>query len=489
MQKIDHFLKTPYYFQWLIVFFALHSYSEFIGDVTFSSLLLLILKVSIAGWILFFVCEKIYKNRNKAALCLTVILFCYFFFGAIQDYLRTIPALVPLSSIRVYFLINIVVCAIAFTGLFLYKKSLLRITKWLNLLFIVYITYDVAVIVWKQAMPDKKMVGPAVSITPLPQAASKPDIYFILLDEYLGTAGLREYFNYDNARLESFLKQNGFYVCSKPVSNYSYTVYSMASLFSMGYIDSLCASAGRKNVYREMIGLINHNKTWTYLQQLHYTINNLSPFVVEGQHPKISFNLVPSGIDLITDKTAYNRIIKNLPYGDLLTDLRLNYLSKFLYKKLDEENEGMMKAALSPKRINQPTFTYLHLIMPHRPYMYDSTGQWPAKQYGGSKAAVKDSLYLNYLVYANNRITMFIDQLYRETNGKAVIMLMSDHGYRREDGRNPHAIRFSTLNAIYLPTRDYHLWYDSVSNVNQFPLLFNTIFSQQIPLQKDSCHF
>jgi hypothetical protein len=490
MQKIASFLKTPYFFQWLIVFFALNSYSDFIGDVTFSSLLLLILKLSIAGWMLFFVCGKIYKDSYKAALFVTVILFCYFFFGAIQDYLRTIRALAPLSTIRVFFLLNVVVCTIAFTALFLYKKSLLRFTRLLNLLFLVYIIYDVAVILWVQVKPDKKMAAPAVSVTPLPATVSKPDIYFILLDEYLGTAGLNDYFKYDNTPFESFLQQRGFYVCRKPVSNYSYTVYSMASLFSMGYIDSLCVKAGREKVYRAMTGLINHNQTWSFLQQLQYRIHNLSPFVVAGQQPITKFNLVPAGIDLIMDKTAYNRIVKNLPYGNLLADLQLNFISKRIYKQLDEENESMMKAALTPTLNKQPTFTYLHLMMPHRPYIYDKKGKWSfSKQYKGSKEAVKDSLYLNYLVYANNRISRFIDQLYRQTNGKAVIVLMSDHGYRREGGKAPRRIRFSTLNAVYLPNRDYQLWYEGVSNVNKFPLLFNTLFNQQIPLQKDSCHF
>lgn len=489
MQKIAHFLKTPYHFQWLIVFFALNSYSDFIGDITFTSLLMLIVKLSIAGWGLFFVCGRIYKDSYKSALFVTVILFCYFFFGAIQDYLRTIRALAPLSAIRVFFLMNVVVCMIAFAGLFLFKKSLLRITRLLNLLFFVYILYDVAVILWVQVKPDKKKEGTAVSITPLPATASKPDIYFILLDEYLGTAGLNDYFKYDNTHFESFLQQRGFYVCRKPVSNYSYTVYSMASLFSMGYIDSL-VKAGKKNVYRAMTGLINRNQTWSCLEQLQYRIRNLSPFVVAGQQPITKFKLVPTGINLITDKTAYNRIVKDLPYGSLLADLRLNFISKQIYRQLDEANESMMKAALTPNLNQQPTFTYLHLMMPHRPYIYDSTGQWSfSRKYKGSKEAVTDSLYLGYLAYTNNRISRFIDQLYRQSNGKAVIVLMSDHGYRSEGGKAPHRIRFTTLNAVYLPNRDYHLWYEGVSNVNQFPLLFNTIFSQQIPLQIDSCHF
>lgn len=491
MQKIQQFLKTPLYFQWLILFFVLHGYNENVGHIQLSSLALLIIKLSAVAWLLYFAFRRLYRDSYKSVLLVTVLFFCYLFFGAIQDSFATIPFLAPLSSVRIFFLLNGVVCAGVFTGLLFYKKSLTRLTRLLNLLFLTYIVYDVAIIGYKQAIPGaKQMTAAKMTLSPLPPATQRPDIYFILLDEYLGTAGLDSYFHFDNSAFENFLKQRGFHVCSKPVSNYSYTVYSMASLFTMDYIDSLYKLSGKKNVYKTMTGLINRNATWTCLQQLNYNIKNLSPFVITDKVPKISFNLVPFGIDLITDKTAYNRIIKKLPFGKLLTDWRLHFISKRLYRQLDKENESAMKAALTVNNDKQPTFTYLHLIMPHRPYIYDSTGKWSfLKENKGNRAALTDSLYLNYLAYTNKRISRFIDQLYRQTNGNAVILLMSDHGYRSENYSAPAGIRYSTLNAVYLPGRDYRLWYDSVSNVNQFPLLFNTLFGQQIPLKKDSTCF
>lgn len=488
MHKLDRFLTAPYYFQWLIVFFALHGYSEFVGDIGLLSLLVLILKISATAWALFWITNKLYKNKYKAALCTTAVLFLYLFFGVIQDWLLYNKTLTALSYIRYFVLLNIGVALVVFIALFFYKKPLTRFTKLLNCLFLIYILYDVVTISWKQGTMEKKVAPIAASLTPVPDTVARPDIYLILLDEYLGTEGLKEYLHYDNTPFESFLQQKGFYVCHQPRSNYSYTVYSMSSLFSMGYVDSLINTSD--NVYKRMTAIINNNSTWASLNQLHYSVRNFSPFVVQGQQPPVSFNLVPFGIDLITDKTAWNRIVKRMPFGDLLTDLQLHTLSKYLYKDINDGNERLMASVLADTAHTTPSFTYLHLMLPHRPYLFDSTGQWSfLKQYNADKGAAKDSMYLNYLVYTNKRISRFIDQLNQQTHGNAVILLLSDHGYRTKSGGYNDRIRYMNFNAVYLPNRDYRLWNDSVSNVNEFPLLFNTLFGQQLPLQKDAIRY
>jgi hypothetical protein len=492
MEKIQQFLKAPYYFQWLIFFFVLHGYCDFVGFIQLSSLALLIAKLSGVAWILFLACRRMYRDGHKAALFVTVLFFCYLFFGAMQDGIKIFPAL---ASIRQFFLLNVLVCVIAFIWPFLYKRSLIPLTRLLNVLLLVYIVYDIAILFWQAASVEKaKTMTPAVMIAPVPASVQKPEVYLILLDEYMGATGLREYFDYDNTPFESSLTQKGFYVCGKPVSNYSYTVYSMASLFNMRYIDSTDFGPRRKDVYKRMTSLINNNATCAYFNQLQYAINNLSPFMLAGEKPKTSFQFVPHDIQLITDKTAYSRIIKKLPYGDFLADYKLKWLSKQLYQYIDADNESLMRSAITIAKAgkSRPAFTYVHLIMPHRPYIYDSTGRAPEFLSSGNqnRRAVKDNLYLQYLIYTNKRILQFVEDLMLATQGKAVILVMSDHGYRSE-GRSKETgrARFSTLNAVYLPNRNYRLWYDSVSNVNQFPLLFNTLFGQQVPIQRDSCGF
>lgn len=484
MQQIKKFFKTPYYFQWLIVFFVLHGYSDFIGFIRMPSLLLLILIYSLVAWLLFFGFRIMYRNTHKAAWLVTILFFCYLFFGAIQDGLSQQPVVSTLSRLSVFLPLVLLLCLIAAAGLFLYKKSPARPAVLLNLLFLIYIVYDVAVIAVKSMHNNAYHAKqPEPVLAPVPDSLQKPDVYLVLLDEYMGMYGLQEYFHYDNSAFSSFLRQKGFYVCSRSVSNYSQTVFSMASLFNMRYLSLADRGLTFKDHYKSMIALIKNNQTCATFSKLHYTIRNLSPFMFWNSDRATSYNLLPTDIELITDRTALDRVEEGLRFGNTPASRQyMSLFSKYLYKNIDAGHEKVMQAALSDVGKGSPVFTYIHLLMPHRPYVYDSTGSMPEYKNAGN-----DDLYLQFLVHTNKRIGRFIDQLYQATQGKAVILLMSDHGYRDVLRPGTSRLRFSTLNAVYLPNRDYHLWYDSVSNVNQFPLLFNTLFRQQIPVQKDSC--
>jgi hypothetical protein len=68
-------------------------------------------------------------------------------------------------------------------------------------------------------------------------------------------------------------------------------------------------------------------------------------------------------------------------------------------------------------------------------------------------------------------------------------MLLGDRGFRQGIKKEEREYVFPNLNAIYLPDKNYRLSYDSISNVNQFRVFFNTQFEQHLPLLKDSTIF
>jgi hypothetical protein len=494
MQKIQHFLKSPFYFQWLILFFVLHGYSEFIGFIPLSSLALLIAKLSIVAWLLFLVCRKMYGNGYKAALLVTVLFFCYLFFGAIQDMLAACKPIFSWSLFRTLIPALALICAVVFVRLFFSKPPSEKFSRFLNGLFIAYILFDVVSIIGRSMTMEQKTTTAAVqTITPVADTLAKPDVYLILLDEYLGSAGLQEYYQYDNTPFESFLQQKGFHVCVKPGSNYSFTIYSMASLFNMRYLSATDLGPNKGYTYKSLAQLIDNNAACAYFKHFNYSIHNYSPFTLAGIDATASATVLPRDVELITDKVLYNRLIKRIVLGEPQDKMNLSFVADWLNKKIAATHESQMQAVLSsasaPKQ--SPAFTYLHLLMPHKPFVYDSTGKAPDiyKAVSGNKISGTDNLYLQYLVYTNKRISQFVEQLMTATQGKAAIMVMSDHGYRDAHSIPGKDFSFQSFNAVYLPNRDYHLWYDGVSNVNQFPLLFNTLFNQQIPLKKDSCGF
>jgi len=316
-----------------------------------------------------------------------------------------------------------------------------------------------------------------------------PSIYLILLDEYSGNESLAEYFNYPNSRFKQFLTDNDFYVVENPTSNYNQTIFSMASLLDMDFINDIGPATWLNHYgYTKALRTIDNNKTCRLLKEFGYKIRNKSPFYVDGQPPTYNTGWFPDKINLVQHQTMYYKIGKALP--DLLA-------GKFDFQNLeqrgsditDDYNHRVLKEVLNETNLTDsiPTFTYAHLMMPHAPYLRDSTGNVvPAYEEDVEIVqSPEDSSYFQYLVYTNNVISEFITSLTQKTGGKAVILLISDHGFKGA-AKKKQKYGYNNLHALYLPSRRYSGWYPGISNVNALPQLFNTVFGTKIQLRKDS---
>ncbi|MFZ1264285.1 MAG: hypothetical protein WAT34_12325, partial [Chitinophagaceae bacterium] len=87
-----------------------------------------------------------------------------------------------------------------------------------------------------------------------------------------------------------------------------------------------------------------------------------------------------------------------------------------------------------------------------------------------------------------NKILLELTGYIQSNNSKpAIIILMSDHGFRETDDQN--YLKYSqmmNLNAIFFPNKDYSGFYKGITNVNQFRVILNSQFGQHLPLLKDS---
>jgi hypothetical protein len=93
------------------------------------------------------------------------------------------------------------------------------------------------------------------------------------------------------------------------------------------------------------------------------------------------------------------------------------------------------------------------------------------------------NLYLGYVGYTNTKIQELVNTILNNSKGEAVIIIMGDHGFRN-DNNMPHHVFLQNQNAIYLPGKNYNLFYDSITGVNQFRVLINTLFKQNTALVK-----
>lgn len=138
---------------------------------------------------------------------------------------------------------------------------------------------------------------------------------------------------------------------------------------------------------------------------------------------------------------------------------------------------------ISKQPIQTPRFIYAHLFMPHTPYVYDAHGN---RQQIDTVRAYSPEAYLQYVQYTNTRMKKLVTSLKNNTKGEAVIIIMGDHGFRVPTEEKHPVWVFQILNAVYFPEKNYQLLYDSITSVNQFRVVLNTLFDHQLPLLKDS---
>lgn len=492
-RSILQFFENDWHFLLLIIFFITHGYAEHKGLVPVVQLLLLMLVLAAASMLLFWICRKMFRNRHKAALFVSLFLVVFLFFGAFQDFFGQFRSTSALAQLKVFFPASLGVVLLVFIFLKRTKRKLERLRVFLNVLLVIYILIDIITLLLPAAKDNKSLAVHGLSTSSCDTCA-KPDIYFILLDEYSGSGALKTLFNYDNTWFQQFLQQQQFQVNHSTHSNYVFTVFSLASMLNMEYLDDLGKQSDKNHFgYRKATMHISDNIVTQFLRQQGYRINNLSYFPLPGAPAVFKSDYLPGKLSLITHKTMYSRVVK-----ELMIVLASRYSIHYFQEKYDafyiNNNEAIMQQALQEAEQSKqqsnvtPSFNYLHLMLPHYPFAYDSTGRRIVPFWKRSSFTMKDvdEAYVQYLAYANKRLERFIIELQQRTNGKAIILLLSDHGYRTNRPQMDKTLPYQTINAIYLPQKNYGAWYNGMTNVNQFRALLNTSFGQKLPMLKDS---
>jgi hypothetical protein len=483
----QNFRTFPYHIVGVVLFFITHGYSENIGLIPLKDIILCFLSITTAALLCFFILFRIQRNAIKAGLLTTFLFAWILFFGAFQDILQSNSLLSELSRYRVLLPLFV----ISFVALFIFlkqsSKNFQKVNLFLNTVFTCVILLDLFLVAVHKR--DKR-VEPKSELSDC-SGCRKPDIFLLVLDEYAGTASLKQTFKYDNSAFQNLLREHGFHVIPNPRSNYSATPISMASFFDMNYVRWM---KDRKTVnaqdYTIASDLIGRSEALNGLKAMGYHFYNYSIFDIDQQPSQFNTGLLPFRLKLITSKTLYNRIEKDLGWQvRAYAAPKFDWLANVLQEDFRTGNKRLIDLTknLLDDQKHAPKFVYTHLMMPHAPYLYDSVGQKSAMNSYATGSAEKQSLdgYLQYLVYTNSVVSELVGEIMQKTRGNSIVIVMSDHGLRVLPG----GFNNNNFTAVYLPSKSYDMLYDSLSNVNLFRIVFNTEFNQHLSLLKDSIAF
>ncbi|MEO6289143.1 MAG: sulfatase-like hydrolase/transferase, partial [Ginsengibacter sp.] len=223
-----------------------------------------------------------------------------------------------------------------------------------------------------------------------------------------------------------------------------------------------------------------------------YEIINYSIFDLAGNPSLVSQNILPLKTKLITDRTLFGRMRKDLGWMLFTGKFKIKWLSDKLFYDNMRNNENILSKLeqSSLALAKTPRFFYGHLFMPHPPFYFDGKGNMQKSDiiYKVSKD-INTEAYLEYVTYTNTRLKQLITAIKQNTKSRAVVIFMGDHGFRKATIDKNTSHFFENQNAVYFPGNDYRLFNDHITGVNQFRVIFNALFQQEFPLIKDSTFF
>jgi hypothetical protein len=339
----------------------------------------------------------------------------------------------------------------------------------------------------------------------LPNPSTKPDVYYLVFDCYPGTLFLRKYMNYDNSSFDEELIKKGFHVIKDPKSNYNRTAFSLASSLNFEYLKDIYSDTKISPKYYNRAKLtIKYSAVTEIFKQYDYKFFNLSIFDFDNA-PSIrreNFLVMPEKNVLL-----YNTLPERLK-NDLLWKLRVGKYAIPAVQKLFERNSSEIEyeeigrrnynntiidslVKISSQNNTSPKFIYAHLYLPHPPFFYNEDGKENDLKYVIQEESQRNKeLFISYLKYTNKFILAITDKIINDPGSNSVVILQSDHGFNDyEGGPSFPETFFQNYSAFYFPDRIYTAFYDTLSNINTFPIVFNKYFNTRFPLQKDTTYF
>ena len=318
---------------------------------------------------------------------------------------------------------------------------------------------------------------------------NSPDVYYFILDMYTRADLLKRSYGYDNNGFIGELQRRGFYVASCSQSNYSRTELSLASSLNMSFIQGLDPQFDDpKSTRRSRLwDSLKHSAVRYNLEQMGYrTISYANGYAWSELDDADVFLTPPPFSSGMTEfetlfmQTTLARVLQDLGWLDLDQIIGQNYRDRhtLVFDSLDDV-----------ANIPDPKFVYVHLILPHPPFVYGPDGVptdprdfWnEQKRYPPDKFKVG---YTNQTTFLNRKMLEAVDTIIAESKNPPVIILQGDHGHWLQ--HSPQ--HFFILNAYYLPGHAGEL-YPTISPVNTFRLIFNAYFGGKYDMLADVTYF
>ena len=453
-------------------------------SITSAVLLVLILRLVLGEW-------------QKASLLVVFFFLLFFSYGHIYESLQGALILgVDLGHHRYLVVIYGLVMVLGGYGILKMAGGRREVSWALNvmgLILVVIPIFQIANHLWAVSVSEGVSEANDEGSILEYEGDESPDIYYIILDAYLRKDALLDEREFDNSPFLQELGGLGFHVMECSRSNYSFTQASLTSSLNMAYLPDLTPRLESVGLASNNYWLLlKHNLVREQLERIGYRTVAFDTGYDWSQLDDADYYFERS-ISPITSNVAnqFERLLFKTTAGVVLTDFQY----KVMYEQFKDTNlpyrahvdRQLFLLDQLPKipSIEGPTFSFVHILIPHVPYVFGPNGEIltdPGYFSGGKAQPVNEEYrmkgYTGQIEFINARMLEILEILIEESDVPPIIVLQADTGAERGS-------EFKILNAYYLPGDGYDFLYPTISPVNTFRLIFDTYFGTSLGLLPD----
>ena len=441
---------------------------------------------------------RVFKDIRKAAIFVSIFMVLFFYYGPVLELIKGWDAyhraLEPIIWVVLFVFWIILISGSAY---FLAKtrRNLRDLTMLMAILAIVLLILPIMGILTNEIRVSVQNVKPpriaASDTTALKKPEVPPDIYYIIFDRYASANTLRDVYQFDNSEFINYLSDKGFVIPSDSLANYHYSRTSLTSSLNMSHLDFLTEQLGEDFPDISILySMMQDYEVSRLLKSQGYTYIHIGSWweaTARNKHADMNFNYsqIPEFSRLLFEKTMIYPFCVKLNIVDSWRDLNRN-LVLYSFDKLAEIPS-----------IEEPTFTFAHILSPHAPFVFDKHGNYLTVEETDERS--QEVNYLDQVVFINNKVKVLIDELLSSSEVPPIIILQADEGpfpegtadpaYKWEEATDDQfRVKMGIFNAYYLPGVDNNIVYPSITPVNSFRLIFNLYFGANFELLPDTSY-
>jgi hypothetical protein len=446
--------------------------------------LLIIIPISL---IVFFILKLILKDSNKAALIVSIGLVLFFTYGHFYNIIKGFTILDENIGRHRYIIIPFIL-GIIIPIYFIIKskinfQNITKIVNGISIVLVVLVLINITIFGITEIESYSTIhYEPSDDPIELQNTHNTPDVYYIILDEYGGPKTMK-YLNYDNSQFYEFLKEKKFIIPEKSTSNYPMTHFSIPSTMNMEYVNDLSNILGKDS------------KTYLPLREMLYNSQVIKNFKSLGYDIVIfESGFVPSkNFVLVDDIICHEEGKIDSILFDTIT--RTSIIGYFVERHEEGKIRDRINCAFSEIKTignnkDEPIFAFVHMLIPHPPNVFGPNGEAVIPGNPISSEIWDEKIaYIDQVKFVNKEIVKVIEKILDE-NEKSIIIIQSDHGSGFDiDWKNPDESmvlqRLSILNAYYVPEISENQFYENITPVNSFRIIFNDYFNGSYKILED----